>query len=354
MKILVISDRLSSTATINDVKILRWNDCLPTFFGTFAAVILDFSFITEDRLNEISANLTLIEENLKASKIDQDNLIVVVVCGSIKEEFILRSMGEVETKLNYDFLRDIIPEFNKRIEFLLSAETYFEPLSIKNISIRQYLELSNRYYLIFRYTADAESCSNLFPLAKTKKTSNACVAFEHRLGRGIAIILPGYDDTRSIDACMSLIRVCRNYFKVREECDDLELDISLPRNIKEYYSEGLICFLNDLYSSSCVSCGRALEGLLKILGTKGKTINQQLTWLKEKQLIHPKTEKVLADMKFLRNQGAHFQLDENEPVREEDALNMLQFFKRLIQDVYPLESAQEQILNLISKESEDE
>lgn len=225
MKILLISDALYDFVDIDEKRKYKWGDKLPEYMGKNDAIILDFSFINSERVLTIKQNLNLLQEILTEKNIDQDNLIIVVVCGSKKEEYSEKpkstdegtAKDKLEKRYSYDFLENIIPEYEKRVEFC-DCERDFEQLSIKHISVRQYLDLAQKYYLFFRYNSDAESCVNIFPLAKTKKGSNACVAFELRIKRGIVIVLPGYDDDKIEKVGSSLIKICRNYFKVREGC----------------------------------------------------------------------------------------------------------------------------------------
>ncbi len=347
MKILLISDAPHAFVDVEDKRKYKWDDKLPEYMGTNDAIILDFSFINRERILTIKQNLNFLQEVLTEKTIDQDNLIIVVVCGSKNEEYFEKpkSTGEESTEdkpekiYSYDFLNNIIPEYEKRVEFC-DCERDFEQLSVKHISIRQYLDLAHKYYLFFRYNSDAESCVNIFPLAKTKKGSNACVAFEHRIKRGIVIILPGYDDDKIGKAGSSLIKICKNYFKVREDCSELELDLQIPQQIKDNYTEALICFLNDLFSSSCVASGRALEAILKIIGAKGKTPHKQIDFIKN--FLHPKTLKLLTEIRVLRNAEAHFDFD-STPVDEKDAKNMLLFLKQVLHDIQPIEFTKERI-----------
>lgn len=357
MKILLISDALCDFVDIDEKRKYKWGDKLPEYMGKNDAIILDFSFINSERVLTIKQNLNLLQEILTEKNIDQDNLIIVVVCGSRNEEYFEKpkSTGEEpnedkpEKRYSYDFLENIIPEYEKRVEFF-DCERDFEQLSIKHISVRQYLDLAQKYYLLFRYNSDAESCVNIFPFAKTKKESNACVAFEHRIKRGIVIILPGYDKDKIGDAGLSLIKICRNYFKVREDCSELELDLQIPQQIRDNYIEALICFLNDLFSSSCVASGRVLEAILKKIGAKGDTLNQQINSIKD--ILHPKTFKLSTEIRVLRNAGAHFNID-STPVDEIDAKNLLLFLKQVLHDIQPIENTKEKVQE-IKKEGSNE
>lgn len=357
MKILLISDALYDFVDIDKGRKYKWSDKLPEYMGKNDAIILDFSFINSEKVLTIKQNLNLLQKILKEENIDQDNLIIVVVCGSKKEEYYEKpentgdgtNKDELEKRYSYDFLEKIIPEYERRVEFC-DCERDFEQLSIKHISVRQYLDLAQNYYLFFRYNSDAESCVNIFPLAKTKKGSNACVAFEIRIKRGIVIILPGYDEDKVGKAGYSLIKICKNYFKVREDCSELELDLQIPQQIRDNYIEALICFLNDLFSSSCVASGRVLEAVLEIIGAKGDTLNQQINFIKD--ILHPKTFKLSTEVRVLRNAGAHFNID-STPVDEIDAKNLLLFLKQVLHDIQPIENIKEKVQK-IKKEGTNE
>lgn len=359
MNILVISDHLCESVAgfeLEHVQIRKWNEQLPSFY-TYHAIVVDMSFMDKSRLLEVKDNINLLEQNLKSENINQDNLIVIVVCGSHKVDYedklaydeTDQSNSETIKKYNYDFLKGVIPNYSHRVEFLCHEEHYYESLSIKYISVIQYLDFANKYHLIFRYDPDSPECANIYPLVKAKKTSNACVAFEHRLGKGILVLLPGYDREAAGDICSALIKICRNYFKVREEYDELKLDVDVPKPIRDNYIEALLCFLNDLYNASCVLSGRALEATLKMIGAEGRSTYNMLNFLSGKGLLHKKTELLAAKIRESRNLGAHFSEsatsggDEGLLASETNAKNMLLFLKQFLHDIHPIEKTKESI-----------
>lgn len=355
MKVLIVSDGLPQAPGEENVTQVRWDETPPSYLGTYHAVIIDFTVSADRKVEEIQHNLQVLEKALVPSNIDQDNMIVAAVCGSKNKEYWERPRAgtsedesaplQPEHRFVYDYLSEIVPDYDRRVQFI-EEERGFEPLSIKYISIRQYLDLVKGYFLIFRYTPDSEVCANIFPLAKTKRTSNACIAFEHRVGKGVVIVLPGYQADRAAEAKRALIKVCGNYFKIREDCDELELqlaELAIPQEIRDSYTESLLCYLNDLYSSSCVSSGKALETTLHLLGIKGDTFHKKILSLEKLDILYPKTVQLMKNVKVLRNAAAHANLptalltDEVGSIDEEDARSMLLLLKHVLSDVLPID-----------------
>jgi hypothetical protein len=361
MNILIISDRFFEyLKERKDIKIYRWDERFSSFMGSNHAIIIDFSFIDKQRLLEIKDNINFLKNNLlKENIINQDNLIVIVVCGSSNEEYDYKdTYDENNPELDdftedryikensYNFLSQIIPDFKRRVEFFEKEKNY-EPLSIKYISVLQYLDIASNYYMIFRYDPDSPDCSNIYPLVKAKKTGNACVAFENRIGKGILIVLPGYDQDRAEDACFTLLKVCRNYFKVREDYDELMLNIEVPKEIKEDYIEALVCFLNDLYKASCILSGSALETSLELIGAKGGKLFKKIDFLANAGLLYKKTKILAEKIRKFRNEAAHFNLTRNISINEDDAKNMLLFLRQFLNDIQPIEETKGKVKNII-------
>ena len=170
-------------------------------------------------------------------------------------------------------------------------------------------------------------------LLSTKKVAMAALLLNTRLGNSILIVLPGYALDNEEKAYQALLKVCRNYFKVRESYDEHELAIDVPKQIRDDYTEALLCFLNDLYNASVIVSGRALETSLTLLGARGKDRVEQIDDLFSKGLLYPKTMKLAHIIRKYRNMGAHFQ-PTAKLIIEKDAKDMLLFLKQFLHDVY--------------------
>jgi hypothetical protein len=348
MKILIISDYLCNYIPmdenpVDNVKCCKWNEPLDTFFGEQDAIVIDYSFIEKTRLEEIKNNtISELEKRLTKEVIKQDNLIIITICGSKEESFkdvLIYDPDSSDTSTSkpiekscYDFLKDIIPEYRTAL-IRIDKGNCFYPLSIKSISVIQYLELSKNYYLFLNYNVNSPEFVHVYPLAKYKKGSNGCIAFEHRIGNSILIVLPGYALGNAEKAYQALLKVCRNYFKVRESYDEHELSIDIPKQIRDDYTEALLCFLNDLYNASVIMSGRALETSLTLLGARGKDRVEQIDDLFSKGLLYPKTMKLAHIIRKYRNMGAHFESNA-KLITEKDAKDMLLFLKQFLHDVY--------------------
>lgn len=347
MKILIISDTFCNYVPtdenpVDNIKCYKWDEPLETFFGEQDAIVIDYSFIEKTRLGEIKDTINELEKRLAKEVIKQDNLIIITICGSKEETFkdVLlydqanpdKSPSEVIEKSCYDFLKDIIPEHGRSL-IRVDHGNYFYPLSIKYVSVIQYLELARNYYLFLNYNHNSPEFVHIYPIAKYKKGSNGCIAFEHRIGNSILVVLPGYafDDVEK--AYRALIKVCKNYFKVRESYEEHELGIAVPKQVRDDYTESLLCFLNDLYNASVIMSGRSLETSLTLLGAKGNDRVEQINDLFDKGMLYPKTMKLAHIIRKYRNMGAHFELSV-QPITEKDAKDMLLFLKQFLHDVY--------------------
>lgn len=346
MKILIISDYLCDFAPMDENPIdeiqrcYKWNEPLTTFFGEQDAIIIDYSFIEKKRLTEIKGTVNDLKNRLTKSDISRDSLIIIAVCGSKEETFsdlLPYDPNDPDTsspieKSGYDFLRDIVPGYGK--EFVgVEPGNYCYPLSIKYISVLQYLALVGNYYCCLKYDSNSQDFVHIYPLATNKKNGSRCIAFEHKIGNSTLIVLPGYRPDAIEKAYQSLLKVCRNYFKVRESYEEYELRIDVPEQIKNDYTEALLCFLNDLYNASVIMSGRALETSLTLLGAKGKDRVEQINDLFNRGLLYQKTIKLAHIIRKYRNMGAHFEPSAS-PITEKDAKDMLLFLKQFLYDVY--------------------
>jgi hypothetical protein len=294
--------------------------------------------------------------------IDQDEQIVLAVCGcplmEYRDQIPYDEPGEYSEEIkkgSYEFLSGVVPDlWGPRVQFL-DGERHYHPLSVKHISILQYLDVAEKYYLILRYEHHSDECANIYPLVKARKTGNACVAFEHRIKKGILIVLPGYEREKANDACLLLIKICKNYYKVREEYDDIKLNVDVPQSVRDSYVEALLCYLNDLHNASCVLSGRTLEATLKMIGAKGNTLDRKIKFLVEKHLLFNKTEELAKQIRVNRNRGAHFpDILEAPPgvslfAEENNARNVLLFLRQFLTDITPLEATKQRIEDLVNQ-----
>ena len=224
MKILIISDFLykQTLSSRDEIEYIKWNDGKLPSLGGYDAIVIDMTFESKEiNDNKIKLLYELKTTTEKPGYLSKKNLILVVVCGSLKEDFKFDKpyddkpydKGAADKVYweqdfsSYDFLKTVIPEFMDRVEH--GESTHFYSTSLSLISINLYLDSykSVPTYLCYDYDPDSEKCVDVTPLAKMKEKGRDCVAFECKSGRGLSVILPSYD-IKDAKKALSLL-LCR-------------------------------------------------------------------------------------------------------------------------------------------------
>lgn len=347
MKVLVISDILHKLVSGEEIEFIKWDEDRALSLRGYDCLLIDMSFEKEKRQSaEIQLLYELKKHFEKPNFLSKNNLISVIVCGTKEEPL---SVDEVydptaENKTyehivfsNYDFLKAVTPG-NERIEFDEGEHVY----SLAYIPVSLYLQ---RYkngptYLSYDYEQDHEDCVDITPLAKMKERGRACVAFECRNGRGMAVILPAYDKVSDDKktALKLLLRICKNYYKKSEGINELikeYVDDVVPMEVRDAFIEALICYSYDLFASSLLMCRRALETSAIIQGATGKEfLGIKITELFEKKLIDENLHDVAREVIEFGNWMAHPNKYRGKNVSEEDVKNVIAFLQIYFDYVY--------------------
>ncbi len=377
MRVLVISDVLGDSENGGNniyVHFCKWNDSLPSINTGFEALVIDLSGIDRDRLLKITPQIEEVSTCLTDDIIDQDNMIVVVVCGTRNYSLIeYEDFDPAERAYDEKEIVKEIPLYQKvfkymvpypdRLKDMKQPGNRFKPKAIKYPSILHYLDRMSNYYLYFRYSED---CKDIYPFATTRAGTNACISFERRVGKGVVILLPGYDFDNISDAYLSLIRICRNYYKMREEYDQFIIGLSVPEAIEAYYMEALLCYLNDLYYASRMVGRRTLEEILDKLGiTREVPRRKDPNEMRELSLyerfnivckmdgvLFKKTQEIGDRIRLAGNEAAH--APEPGSIKrtlfyEEKAREQLKDLKALLLDIDPFAETKQKITSQISQ-----
>ncbi len=284
MRVLVVSDILlfpDFFASDIDVRVCKWEGPLPSFKNDCDAVIVDLTGLDQNGINKYSRQLQSVLSTLP-KMIDRNDTIIIIVCGTANytltehTEDEAKEYAEEEVPL-YNFLKKLVPKPD-RLEFLDEPGDRWLPLPIRYPGVLQYLDGIGSVYVTLHYQSDSKDCRDVYPFAMARQGSEACIAFEHRVRKGVLIILPGYDVVNAAqNAYLSLVRICRNYHKLRAQYDRFVLDVKLPEVVKATYQEALLCYINDLYFASRVVGRSTVEVTLSELGIPcSKTVSPHI------------------------------------------------------------------------------
>lgn len=345
MKVLVISDNFYNLAP-KGVDCIKWNDRkLPSLVG-YDVVLVDMTF-KRRKANQNRINLlhTLKTKLGKQDFLSENNLVVVVVCGSPKEDLKIdipydeadkdSTNYEEEPFSSYDFLEKVIPEYLDRIEFEESNHVYNTATIPVNLYLDRYQGESS--FLYYNYDPDSEKCVDVTPLARMKEKGSACIAFECKNGRGLAVILPAYDIRDKEKAFSLLVRICKSYFRKREEMKELtnKADKSIPEPVREAYIEALSCFNYDLYTASLMMCRRSLEASVIEQGKGSKEfLRTKINNLYEQGTLDSHLKDVAMEIIEFGNWGAHPDICKDKKVTEIDIINVIEFLEIYFNHVY--------------------
>lgn len=341
MKILVISDFFYKQILISRdvIDYRKWNDSILPLLSGYDSIVIDMTFENkESNPTKIKLLYELKTMIAKPDYLSKKNLILVVVCGSPKEDFkfdepydpaAADKVYDYRDFSSYDFLNPIVPEFLERVEYGEGKYAYSTSLSL--ISINLYLD---RYksvptFLCYDYDPDSEKCVDITPLAKTKETGRDCVAFECKCGRGLSVILPSYSVKDKEKAFLLLLGICRNYFKKKEGIRELtEVKESIPPLVREPFIEALSCFYYNFFTASLLLCRRALEESAIHQGSgKKKFLRNKIELLFKKKIIDSSMREVAIEIIEFGNWGAHAGKYQGKEITEEDVISAIEFLK---------------------------
>lgn len=111
------------------------------------------------------------------------------------------------------------------------------------------------------------------------------------------------------------------------------ISLSIPDIVKSSLEEADRCFSAGAFTACVVMCGRAIEGICVHHKTKGKTLNNGLKDLLDKEIIDKRLYNWGDELRKLRNLGAHAT---GEKVPQQDASDVLIFAHAITEYVFVL------------------
>lgn len=129
MKILVISDFFYKQILISRdvIDYIKWTDSKLLSLGGYDSIVIDMTFenkeINSNKIKLLYELKTMIE---KPGYLSKKNLILVIICGSPKEDFKFDEPYDPDAAdkvyyyrdfSSYDFLKAVVPEFTERVEY---------------------------------------------------------------------------------------------------------------------------------------------------------------------------------------------------------------------------------------------
>ncbi|MBI5208296.1 MAG: hypothetical protein HY934_10995 [Candidatus Firestonebacteria bacterium] len=235
MNILIISDQFSNidSAGINEpLNFINWNDGeIGRSLNEFHIIIVDLSFPqSRTNLNSIKDRYKDMENKLNKELINNDGLILLVVCGYEHKELFF--IEENEKRFTYQFLQKIDKETYEKFEFVPNGENFTTPT---NPYFKGYFCNVKHFYLTINHDPLYE---NIVPISKTTGVGNVCTAFTKKSGNGFIILLPGYDLSKKEDSFKSLLKICRIYFEKQQniiyEKEKAESESFVPEWVHKY------------------------------------------------------------------------------------------------------------------------
>jgi len=106
---------------------------------------------------------------------------------------------------------------------------------------------------------------------------------------------------------------------------------SVPKHIREAFTEARICFRAKAFIAAAIMCRKTLEGICSAHGTKSKNLAGELKELKEKGVIENRLFEWADQLRTMGNDAAH---GVEFTVLREDAEDTLQFTEALIEYVF--------------------
>jgi hypothetical protein len=120
----------------------------------------------------------------------------------------------------------------------------------------------------------------------------------------------------------------------------------IPSIVRDSLEEAQKCYNAKAYSACAVMCGRALEGICKEYGTKGKILSSGLKELLDKKIIDERLFQWGEALREHRNLGAHAT---EEKISKEDAHDLLDFVNAICDYVFVLTDKFEKFMNRKAK-----
>lgn len=350
MNLLVISDCFFELVKSKEIDYIRWDDYHPKSLGGYKCVLIDMTFENElnRQKNKIAALYSLTKQ-IGVEFLSINDLILVAVCGS-PNQFLEHSENinylSYKNEKNpdppipfdsYDILKEVIPVYN-RIAYEEGKHIY--PVVVPE-HINTYLKhyTSGTTFLCYSYDPKNIDFAKVTPLATIKENVNQCVAFECRYDRGLSVILPPYKRENAKEVFSILNKICNSYIKKRKTTyEATKIDTAVPESIRNYFSDAIICFKNNLYNQSVLTCRKALEASAYNLGIEHNitNLNVMINNLAEKKIIDSRLKELADLIRGLGNLGAHAPLYIDIQITEDDAINVIDFLKIFFDYVYTI------------------
>lgn len=349
MKVLVISDYFHNLIKQDYIDYMKWSRKHLMLLGGYNVVLIDITF-SSDKKYQSAMNLLheLMTKFEKPDLLRKKKLIVVVVCGAPRKDFKFDEIYDDQSSADdvyfhknfssYDILKSIIPAYMERVDLGEGKYIY----SLASIPIKFYLERykSVTTFLSYEYEPDSDECIDIIPLAKMRSDGDDCVAFEYKNGKSVVVVLPPYNKSDKKDAFRLLLKICNSYFKKIAGVTDLierYVDDSIPQVAREAFTEALVCYSNDLYTSSLLMCRRTLEESAIHQGAKDKGfLRNKIEELSSKDLIDSNLKQIAIEIIEFGNWGAHPGKYEGEKITEDDVINVIEFLQIYFNYVYSL------------------
>jgi len=112
---------------------------------------------------------------------------------------------------------------------------------------------------------------------------------------------------------------------------DRNLHSSVPKPIREAFTEARNCFLTKAHTAAAIMCRKTLEGICSAHGVKSGTLAAELQKLKEKGVIESRLFEWAEALRTMGNEAAH---DVAFAASREDARDTLEFTEALIEYVF--------------------
>jgi hypothetical protein len=124
----------------------------------------------------------------------------------------------------------------------------------------------------------------------------------------------------------------------------------IPIIVRDSLEEAQKCYNAKAFSACAVMCGRALEGLCKIHGTRSKNIAGGLKELLERKVIDDRLYQWGDALRNQRNLGAHAT---GEKITKEDAGDLLDFANAICDYIFVLSDKFEKFIKRQEKNADE-
>lgn len=346
MKILMISDILPQKehAGRDEIKHIR---LVPEKIGALAnynAVVVDLTtkrFSPSAKMIQRAKVFDRLRERLKQDDINKNSLVIMIICGAERQDFEIDvpsyefpdsdPYNERKRFWNYDILSDIIPAHIDRLKYDKGEAVH----SVAPRPFAEYFAMNGNLptYLYYDYDPDSRECADITPLAKMREDGNAIVALERRIGKGVVVLLTGYDNKNKAVVLQRILKICRTYCRKQEvkRPDNLLFCKEIPATARMAYGDAWECFDRDLYGACLFMCRVALEASVKNETSNLKkkvNLSNRIDELTKTGLLSEKFMQLAKLIKDFGNIGAHAvdKLKEITEADAESAINMLEIY----------------------------